>query len=156
MPLELQFDEDIRCPPEELFDVIVDLRAQDRWLGKSSAFRGTEQISHGPVTLGTAYREPGPLAVRNGTVTELDRPRSVTFHQPMTLRLGLGTIDIVLRYSLLSGPDSTRVTRHLTLRIPGLLRPLQPLLLQSFKAENRRVLSALKAYAERPGSRTRG
>jgi uncharacterized protein YndB with AHSA1/START domain len=68
---------DIRCPAEKIFDVITDFDGQDRWLAKSSAFRGTTAISSGPVTLGTTYVEPGPFGVRNGKVTEFERrPRA--------------------------------------------------------------------------------
>ena len=56
---EIPSEADINCPAEEIFDVITDLRGQDRWLTASSAFRGTEDISAGPVRLGTTYREPG-------------------------------------------------------------------------------------------------
>src|SRR5882672_2058342 len=42
----------IRCPAEKIFDVITDFGGQNRWLAKSSAFRGTTAISSGPVTLG--------------------------------------------------------------------------------------------------------
>jgi hypothetical protein len=38
--------------------VIIDFRGPDRWLTKSSAFRGASEISSNPVTLGTTYCEP--------------------------------------------------------------------------------------------------
>ena len=62
---------DIRCPAEQIFDVITDFRGQERWLAKSSAFRGTTEISSDPVTLGTTYREPGPFGVRARTLRAL-------------------------------------------------------------------------------------
>jgi hypothetical protein len=63
---------DIQCSAERIFDVIIDLRGQDRWLTPSSAFHGTTDISSNPVTRGTTYREPGPLGERHGTVTEFE------------------------------------------------------------------------------------
>src|ERR1700722_12299356 len=123
---EIASEAEIRCPAETIFDVIADLRGQDRWLGHSSSFRGTSEIFANPVTLGTTYREPGPLGVRNGTVTELERPTKIAFRQPMTFRLHAGTIDVVMRYVLTPGGESTRVRRVVTVRIPWPLKLLQP------------------------------
>jgi uncharacterized protein YndB with AHSA1/START domain len=141
---------DIRCPAEQIFDLITDFRGQDRWLAKSSAFRGTTAISSDPVTLGTTYREPGSFGVRNGTVTEFERPAKITFHQPMTLRLHSGTVDVTLRYALTPGAvaEATHVARVVTLTIPASLRLAQPVLVRAFRAESTRTLMALKAYAD--------
>ena len=146
--VELRCEADIRCPAGKIFDVITDFGGQDRWLAKSSSFRGTTPTSAGPVTAGTTYREPGPFGVRNGTVTEVERPAKITFHQPMTMKLRAGTIDVTVRYTLAPAAGSTHVTRVVTLGIPSSLRPLQPLLIRAFRNESRRTLLALKAYAD--------
>ena len=146
---EIPSEADINCPAEEIFDVITDLRGQDRWLTASSAFRGTEDISAGPVRLGTTYREPGPFGVRNGTVTEFVPPTMVTFHQPMTMKLRAGTVDVVMRYTLIPGPRTTLVRRVVTVGIPWPLRLVRPVLVHAFAVESRRTLLALKAYADR-------
>jgi uncharacterized protein YndB with AHSA1/START domain len=77
--IDIPSEADIQYPAEKIFDVIIDFRGQDRWLTKSSAFRGTTEISSHPVALGTTYREPGPFGVRNGTVVECERPAKITF-----------------------------------------------------------------------------
>jgi uncharacterized protein YndB with AHSA1/START domain len=145
---EIGCEADIRCPAETIFDAIIDLRGQDRWLTRSSAFHGTTEISSDPVTLGTTYREPGPFGVRHGEVTEFERPVKITFHQPMTMRLHAGTVDVTMRYTLTPGTGSTRVTRVVTLGIPWSLRLVQPVLVRAFRTESRRTLIALKAYAD--------
>jgi len=146
---EIPAGADIRCPAETIFDLIIDFRGQDRWLTKSSAFRGTTEISSDPVTLGTTYTEPGPFGVRHGTVTEFERPAKITFHQPMTLKLHAGTVDVTLRYTLTpDGPDVTHVSRVVTLGVPGSLRLVQPVLVRAFRSESGRTLLALKAYAD--------
>ncbi|HEY2269439.1 MAG TPA: SRPBCC family protein [Streptosporangiaceae bacterium] len=149
MPV-LPAEADIRCPAEKIFDVITDFGDQDRWLAKSSAFRGTTAISPGPVTLGTTYVEPGPFGVRNGVVTEFARPASITFRQPMTLRLGAGVVDVTLRYTLTPGPAPgvTHVARVVTMTVPRRLRLIQPVLVRAFRAESTRTLMALKAHAD--------
>lgn len=147
MPV-LPSEADIHCPAEKIFDLIIDFRGQERWLARSSSFRGTTAISSDPVTLGTTYREPGPFGVRNGTVTEFERPVKITFHQPMTMRLHTGTVDVVLRYTLTPGAESTHVTRVVTIEIPWTLKLIQPVLVRAFRVESARTLAALKAHAD--------
>jgi uncharacterized protein YndB with AHSA1/START domain len=146
--VELACEAEIRCPAETIFDLIVDFRGQDRWLSKSAAYRGTEEISPGPVTIGTTYREPGPMGVRHGTVVELERPTTLAVHQPMTMRFGLGTMDIVSRYTLSPRGDSTHVRRTVTLDLPLALRLVKPAVLPQIRHESRRTLNAIKAFAE--------
>jgi hypothetical protein len=135
--VELRCEADIRCPAGQI-----------RWLATSSAFHGTTPISPGPVTLGATYREPGPFGVRNGTVTELEKPAKITFHQPMTMKFRAGTIDVTVRYTLTPTAGQTHVTRVVTLGIPRSLKLFQPLLIRAFRTESRRTLLALKAYAD--------
>jgi uncharacterized protein YndB with AHSA1/START domain len=148
MPV-LPAEADIHCPADKIFDVITDFGGQDRWLAKSAAFRGTTAISAGPVMLGTTYVEPGPFGVRNGVVTEFERPSAITFRQPMTLRLGAGVVDVTLRYTLTPGPAAgvTHVARVVTMTVPRRLRLIQPVLVRAFRAESMRTLMALKAHA---------
>jgi len=147
--VEMPSEADILCSSDAIFDLITDFGGQHRWLTKSSAFRGTANISANPVTLGTTYREPGPFGVRNGTVTEFERPTKITFHQPMTMKLNSGTLDVTVRYTLTPGVGSTHVRRVVTLGIPWSLRLFQPLLKREFRVESGRTLLALKAYADK-------
>ena len=146
---EIPAEAEILWPAEKIFDLIIDLRAQDRWLTKSSAFKGTSEISENPCVLGTTYREPGPFGVRNGTVTELERPTKITFHQPMTMKLHAGILDVVMRYTLTPQGETTRVRRGVTLGFPWTLRPFRPVLATAFRVESARTLVALKAYCDK-------
>ena len=146
--VEITCEADIRRSPEKIFDVITDFAGQERWLEKSKYFRGTREVSSDPVRLGTTYREPGPLGVRHGTVTEYERPTKVTFHQPMTLRPRIGTMDIVMRYVLTPQAGSTRVRRLVTIQVARLLKFAKPLLAREFRRENERTLRALKAHCD--------
>jgi uncharacterized protein YndB with AHSA1/START domain len=145
---EIAAEADIRCPAEKIFDVIIDFGGQDPWLTPSSAYHGTLEASSDPVRMGTTYREPGPFGVRHGRVTEFDRPTAITFHQPMTMRLHAGTVDVVMRYTLTPTDGFTRVSRVVTLGIPWSLKLVQPVLISQFRAESARTLLALKAYAD--------
>ena len=144
---EIPSEAEILCSADEIFDLIIDFRGQDRWLTESSAYHGTGEISSNPVSLGTTYREPGPFGVRNGRVTEFERPTKITFHQPMTIKLHAGTVDVTMRYTLTPGAESTRVKRVVTLGVPWSLKLFQPLLVREFRLESGRTLLALKAYA---------
>ena len=146
---EIPYETDIQCSAEKIFDLIIDFRGQDRWLTQSSAFHGTTEISSDPVTLGTTYREPGPFGVRNGVVTEFERPTKITFHQPMTMKLHSGTVDVIMRYTLTPGAESTHVKRLVTIGVPWTLKLFQPLLVHAFRVESTRTLLALKAYAHK-------
>src|SRR3954468_17195033 len=138
--ITLACDADITCSAERVFAVITDLRGQDGWLSQSAAFKGTHDISAGPVAVGTTYREPGPLGVRNGVVTEFERPTAVTFHQPMTLKFGLGVLDITLGYTLTpTGPASTHVRRVCQLTLPAHLKLFTPVFVRAFRAESGRT-----------------
>jgi len=147
--IEMTFEADVQSSAEKIFDVITDLRGYDRWLEPSASFRGTTDISSNPVTLGATYREEEPRGVRNGTVTEFERPTRITFHQPMTMRFRLGTIDIVLRNTLSPQGEVTHVKRVVTLGIPWQMKLAQPLVVRAFRAENERALAALKVYADK-------
>jgi Polyketide cyclase / dehydrase and lipid transport len=83
-----------------------------------------------------------------GRVTEFERPTAITFHQPMTMRLHAGTVDVLMRYTLTPVERGTRVRRVVTLGIPWSLKLVQPVLIRAFRTESSRTLRALKAYAE--------
>ncbi|SRR5258708_22298988 len=146
--VEMPYETDIRCSAEKIFDLIADFHSQERWLTQSSAFRGTNDVSSSTVALGTTYREPGPFGVRNGTVTEFERPAKITFHQPMTMRFGLGIVDVTVRMTLAPAEASTHVKRVVTIGVPWQLKLFQPLLARNFRVESARTLLALKAYAD--------
>ena len=147
--VEIASEADIQCSAETIFDVIIDFHGQDRWLANSSVFSGTTEISSNPVTLGTTYREPGPIGVRNGTVTEFERPTKITCHQPFTMKLPVGIIDVTMRYTLTPRAESTHVKRVVTLGVPWTVKLFQPMLVRAFRAESARTLLALKAYADK-------
>jgi hypothetical protein len=147
--IELSFEADVQCAADNVFDLIADLRGQDRWLTGSMSFHGTTEVSTNAVALGTTYREFEPLGVRNGTVTEFEPPTKITFHQPMTLRLRAGVIDVTVRYMLTPVGKNTHVRRVVTLGMPLPMKLVQPIVVRAFRAESRRTLVALKAYADR-------
>lgn len=143
IPLEAE----IGCTADTVFDVITDVRGQDRWLGRSVTFRGTVDVSDSPVRLGSTYREPSLQGVRRGRVTEFVRPTAVTFDHPMSLR-PFGRIDVTQRYTLEPRAERTLVRRTATLGVPSYLRPLTRLIVAMTRRESLRTLTALKTYCD--------
>ncbi len=98
---ELRFSADIQAPADSVFSLLAELRDYARWLPTSSAYRGTQRISDGPIGLGTTYVEQSPLGVRHGIVTAFEPPCRLDFEQPMTLRPRIiGVIGIRLAHRL--------------------------------------------------------
>lgn len=148
--IELRWETDIRATAERIFSLLADLRDYDRWLPPSAAFRGTHEISEGPIGIGTTYVEPGPFGVRHGRVTEFAPPTRLCFEQPMTARpAALGVIGIHLVHTLARGAAGVRLSRTLRLEPRGPVRIATPLIVRAFRAENERMMAALKAYAEK-------
>jgi uncharacterized protein YndB with AHSA1/START domain len=147
--IDLHFECDIKASAERVFGLLADLRDYDRWLPASSAFKGTHRISDGAIGVGTTYVEPGPFGVRQGQVTEFSPPTRLSFEQPMTLKLkAFGVIGIQLFHTLTQGAGSVHVHRQLRLEPRGLVRWTMSVIVPAFRAENERMMKALKAYAE--------
>jgi uncharacterized protein YndB with AHSA1/START domain len=147
--IRLHFECDLKASAERVFGLLADLRDYDRWLPSSSAFKGTHRISVGPIGVGTTYVEPGPFGVRHGRVTEFAPPARLSFEQPMSLKpKAFGVIGIQLFHTLTQGAGSVHVHRELRLEPRGIVRWMMPLIVPAFRAENERMMKALKAYAE--------
>jgi uncharacterized protein YndB with AHSA1/START domain len=148
----LEFTARIEGPPETIFDLIADMPNYGRWLPGSNAFGGTTGVSPYPVRLGTTYLDAGPAGERPGSVIEYEPPKRIAFLQTMLLKRGPLTADTEIRigYALEPVEGATRVLRSLdlTIRIPGLLKIVQPLVVAAFRRENARVLAELKLYVE--------
>jgi len=151
----------INAPAKEVFGILIDLPTYHNWLPESTAFKGTTQVSHNPIKLGTTYHEPGPAGTRKGEVVELEAPASgkpgiVTFRQPMSMKpyvLGL-LLDVKVSMKVTEeagaqGAGSrTVLERDVDLSYPWALWAFKPLVDAEFKKESLRTLESLKAYAE--------
>ncbi len=147
MIVEIPLQAEVQCSVERIFEVIADLNGQDRWLDRSTVFRGTVDVSDNPVRLGSTYREPSPQGVRHGEVTEFEPPVRITFHHPLNVR-PFGRIDFVQRYTLEPLGNSTLVRRVSVVGIPAYLRPAARIIVRTTTRESGRTLTALKAYCE--------
>jgi uncharacterized protein YndB with AHSA1/START domain len=147
--IELRWEADIRASAERVFSLLAGLRDYDRWLPRSSSFNGTDNISEGPIGVGTTYIEPGPFGVRHGKVTEFVPPTRLSFEQPMTMKpQALGVIGIRLSHTLTPGVDSVHLLRALQIEPHGPVKFALPFVMLAFRAENARMIKTLKAFAE--------
>lgn len=151
--IELRFETALTAGADEVFSLLADLRGYDRWLPRSAAFHGTSKISDGPIAAGTTYVEPGPLGTRYGVVTTFERPARLNFEQPMKLKPAwLGTIGIKISQTLTPTPEGVHFFRVVELSPKGAAAVATPLIAAAFRAENERMLIALKAFVERGGA----
>jgi uncharacterized protein YndB with AHSA1/START domain len=147
--IELRFERLIGANTESVFALLADLRDYDRWLPRSQAFHGTSRISEGPVGVGTTYVEDSPFGIRRGTVTGFVPPTFLNFEQPMQLKPAFfGEIGIKLFHVLAPQREGVHLLRRLELSPKGFVSPLVPLIAQAFRAENERMMTALKSFAE--------
>jgi len=159
MPIHLSTT--INAPAKEVFAIIADLPTYHNWLPESAAFKGTTQVSHNPVKLGTTYHEPGPAGTRKGEVVEFEPPvgktGKITFKQPMSMKpyvLGM-VMDMKVTMTVTEertegeyGTVKTLLERDINVGYPWALWAFKPLVDAEFKKESLRTLEALKAYAE--------
>ncbi len=138
------FDAEVRDTPERVFARLADLRAYGDWLPGSANYRGTHEISPGPVAVGTTYVEPDPFGTREGEVTELDAPRRLAFVQTMLMRPAfLGWIGIELAYELTPHADHVHVRRTVVFTPRGSTKFAWPVIRRLFRRENARIMRAL-------------
>ena len=142
--------------PEVIFDLIADMPNYRRWLPHSMEFDRITEVSPYPVRLGTTSLDAGPLGQRPGAVTRFERPEHIDFHLTWLFKRGrlIANLDIQIRYTLELIERATRVIRdyNLTVRIPGLVKVLGPLVAYEARRENARILRSLKRYVEaQPG-----
>jgi len=142
----------IEGSPEVIFDLVADMPNYGRWLPGSQSFGATTHVSPYPVCLGTTYLDGGPLGVRPGSVTDFNRPKSISFHQTMLVKQGPLTADcdihIHVTFEPLDGGTNVTRTLDLTLQIQGIMKIADPLVVASFRKENARLLAELKRYVE--------
>ena len=148
----LHFTATINSPPQAVFDRLANFAHYDQWLPTSNLFKTHMEITDNPVQQGTKYVDNG----LHGEVTVCQPPQNLTFHQVTTLKLAgfiPAGLDITIAYHLKADGAGTDLTRDVTLQMNGALKLLQPMLVRSIAAENRRILAALKLGLEKSAGR---
>jgi uncharacterized membrane protein len=133
----------INRPVEEVFDFVADERNEPRY---NSRIRGAEQITQGPIGVGTRFRaETVSIGRPVGMVIELtgyQRPRRIveSVHMAsMDLHGGL-TFEPVA--------DGTRMRWSWELEPRGILRLLRPMVARLGRSQEQRIWTGLKRLLE--------
>jgi uncharacterized protein YndB with AHSA1/START domain len=149
---QLHFEITINRPSPVVFELIADFKGYNRWLNSSQLFEGLMEITENPVKLGTRYTDKGTSTVMQGSVTVYEPPTRISFHQETHYQLlglpaGLG---VTIDYTLRGGGNSTYLQRDVKVETHGLLKLAHPIIINSIRAENERILQAMKATLENP------
>jgi uncharacterized protein YndB with AHSA1/START domain len=129
----------IACPPEQVFDIVADVRNETRWNSRvtSAELLGTEPIEAGSrfaiVNGGTAY---------DVTITTFDRPSRLVLE-------ARGNPDLTIAYALTAAGDGTDLAGDLDFRPRGALKALFLLLAPVIRRDVPRQYASLKALCER-------
>lgn len=140
------FEATVHDTPQEVFDRLADVRSYGDWLPRKGAYKGTQEVSAGPIAVGTTYVETDPMGTRHGRIAVLEAPTLLVFSQPMTMRPSLlGEIGIEVRYDLTPHDDHVHVRRTVDFAPGGPVKVAWPLVKRGFLAENRRIMRELEA-----------
>lgn len=140
----LRLSVDIGRPPADVFATLADLPGYARWLGRSPTYRETATISDHPIRAGTTYVDHIVGNRLIGTVLECEPDRRLAFHQATPD----GGLAITITYELSPTDAGTHLVRTGSIETGGLLRLVHPVVVYATRAENRRMMGALKAYLE--------
>jgi len=148
--VNMQFQITINCSREEVFALISNLADYPQWLPPSNLYDSVTSIANLPVQRGTVYIDRGQSTIMNGEVTEFEPPHVIAFHQLTRIKRGipLGGIDLRIHYKLVDQGQKTQVNRMITLGISGLLRLVQPVIVNAVRKEDERILRMMKTYLE--------
>ena len=146
----MQFSIVINRPIDRVFHLISDLSNYSKWLPPSHVFSEVTQISNEPIKIGTTYIDQGSSIVMQGNIVEFNPPFHITFCQENKSKLLMfnAGMDIKIQYSLETAKNGTQVTRDFTLHVLGILNLIQPVLVNTIRKENERILQVMKNHLE--------
>jgi carbon monoxide dehydrogenase subunit G len=132
-------------PPEEVFDFVADEENEPRY---NPQMRRAEQISEGPIGVGTRFRAETvsmgravPMVIE---FTGFDRPTRIeeTAH--------MSSMDLHGRLTFEPVPPGTRMRWSWQLQPRGVLRLMGPLVASMGRRSERRIWTGLKRLLEEP------
>lgn len=137
----------IKRPPEAVFDFVADERNEPRF---NPQMRRAEQISPGPIGLGTRFRaevtsrgRPLEMVIE---FTAFERPRRLSSSTRMS------TMDIRGTLTFDPVPEGTRMRWHWELAPRGLVGLLTPLVARMGRRQEEAIWAGLKRCLEEQGT----
>jgi hypothetical protein len=133
----------LNCPVDQVFDFLVDNNNLRAWQSNLIEF---EQLTEGPVRVGTHFRE-----VRRTGPRQSEIQARVTEYDQVNKRFGTKTItkpQVTVNYALESEAGGTRLDYKFVMLTSGMMRVLEPLLAGSIKKDTDFDFQTLKRILE--------
>ncbi len=133
----------LNCPVDQVFDFLVDNNNLRAWQSNLIEF---EQLTEGPVRVGTHFRE-----VRRTGPRQSEIQATVTEYDQVNKRFGTKTItkpQVTVNYALESEAGGTRLDYKFVMLTSGMMRVLEPLLAGSIKKDTDFDFQTLKRILE--------
>jgi uncharacterized protein YndB with AHSA1/START domain len=129
----------IACPPEEVFDMLADLRNDTKWNSRVSS---AELRSAEPIGLGSRFAIVNGGTAYDVTVTGYDRPSRLELEAS-------GNPELTIACTLTPTGDGTELRSDFDFRPKGALKVLFPLLAPVIRRDVPKQYASLKALCER-------
>lgn len=145
--LQLEIDEMIKCPIDQVFARLADISAYSQWLPPEGIFVSTRQLSQGPIGVGTTYRDRTTLGTFRGEVIEFQRPTKIVFKHRLHW-LGIPVLETCPGYILEATEGGTKLHHTAKGRLFGIFRLIRPRANHIARKERKRTVAELKASLE--------
>ena len=132
----------IACPPEQVFDMVADLRNETRWNRRVSS---AELRSAEPIELGSRFAIVNGGTAYDVTITTYDRPSRLVLEAS-------GNPDLTIAYTLTPIPEGTELVSDFDFRPTGALKPIFALLSPVIRRNVPKQYASLKALCEASAS----
>ena len=129
----------IACPPENVFDMLADLRNDTQWNSRVSR---AELRSPEPIGLGSRFAIVNGGTPYDVTITSYDRPSRLVFEAS-------GKPDLTIASALTRRGDETELESDFDFRPRGVLKVLFPVLAPVIRRDVPKQFASLKALCER-------
>jgi len=129
----------IACPPENVFDIVADLRNDTQWNSRVSL---AELQSPEPVGPGSRFAIVNGGTAYNVTITTYDRPSRLVFEAS-------GKPDLTIACTFTPTGDGTQLDSDFDFRPRGALKVLFALLAPVIRRDVPKQYASLKALCER-------
>lgn len=149
--IAFQMDRVIERPIEAVFDRLADIDGYRDWMSRDGLFGDSEQISEGPIDVGTEFYDISSLGRLRGEVTDFERSRRLGFRQVLR-RKGTPIFESRPSYVLEPTAEGTTVHHHAEAEFHGLFKILEPVGYFVARRERTRVLDSLERSLTGPST----
>jgi uncharacterized protein YndB with AHSA1/START domain len=149
--IAFQVDRVINRPIEEVFDRLADINGYGDWMSRDGLFRDSQQVSDGPIEVGTEFYDRSSLGELRGEVTEFEQPRRLGFRQVLH-RNDSPIFESRPSYVLEQTGEGTAVHHHAEAEFRGIYKVLEPVAYFVARRERKRVLDSLESSLTGPSA----